>query len=82
MLTQKKDLYDAIEKLHDELLDKNIDYIEYLKYSYLLNDGLVPERLVVKDRNDFIEKLEKGERDIEASNVSSVKDVFASLEMM
>jgi len=82
MLTQKQELYNAIETLPDELSDKIIDYIEYVKFSYILTHDNIPERLVIKDKEDLIQKLKKGERDIEMGNVSPAKEVFARLDVM
>ena len=82
MSTQKQVLYNAIETLPEELSEKIIDYIEYVKFSYVMDESNIPEELVVRSKEDLVEKLKAGEKDIETGNVHSVDEVFASLEEM
>ena len=54
MTTKQKELYDVIESLPEELSTKVIDYIEYLKFSYMTK---APEDLIIKDDKDLLKKL-------------------------
>uniref|UniRef100_UPI003FF033EF hypothetical protein n=1 Tax=Candidatus Merdicola sp. TaxID=3085652 RepID=UPI003FF033EF len=56
MTTKQKELYDVIESLPEELSTKVIDYIEYLKFSYMTK---APEDLIIKYDNDLLKKLKK-----------------------
>ena len=56
MTTKQKELYDVIESLPEELSTKVIDYIEYLKFSYMTK---APEDLIIKDDKDLLKKLKK-----------------------
>lgn len=78
MTMKQKELYNVIERLPDNLLNKAIDYIEYLKFSELTNQ--IPEEITVKDENDLIEKLEKGVKATENGEVCSVDEAFDKIE--
>ena len=82
MSSQKQELYNAIETLPEELSDKIIDYIEYVKFSYVMDESNVPERLIVRSKEDLIKKLEEGEKSIKAGKARPVSEVFADLEKM
>ncbi len=62
MTVKKQEICNIIETLPEELSNKVIDYIEYLKFTSVTNQA--PESVIVKDEDDLREKLEKG---IEAS---------------
>ena len=47
MTIKQKELYNVIENLPEELSNKVIDYIEYLKFSYMTNKA--PDSLIIKD---------------------------------
>lgn len=78
MTMKQKELYNAIEKLPDDLLTKAIDYIEYLKFSASMNQ--IPEEITVKDEDDLIKKLEKGIKATEDGKVCSVDKAFEKIE--
>lgn len=78
MTMKQKELYNVIERLPDNLLNKAIDYIEYLKFSELTNQ--IPEEITVKDEEDLIEKLEKGVKATENGEVCSVDEAFDKIE--
>ena len=66
MSPQKQELQNIIETLPEELSDKVIDYVEYLKFAYVMSEINAPDELVIKSKEDLIEKLEAGMRDTEA----------------
>ena len=53
MTMKQKELYSVIESLPEELSNKVIDYIEYLKLSYMTK---APDDLIIKDDKDLLEK--------------------------
>ncbi len=73
MTMKQKELYNVIENLPEELSNKVIDYIEYLKFSYLTNNA--PESLIAKDDKDLLKKLKKGMEDTDNGKVCSVEEV-------
>jgi len=80
MLTQKQELYNVIESLPEELSGKIIDYVEYVKFSYVMDRSNAPADLVVTSKEELIKKLEEGERDIENGNVCSLAELYAELD--
>ncbi len=74
MSTEKQKLYNVIETLPDELTDQVISYIEYLKL-YFLDPG-APESVIIKSKEDLIEKLQKGLEDVEAGRVHSLDETL------
>ena len=73
MTTKQKELYDVIESLPEELSTKVIDYIEYLKFSYMTK---APEDLIIKDDKDLLKKLKKGMEDSANGMVCSVVESY------
>ena len=78
MSIEKQKLYDEIETLPEELTSQVIDFIEYLKLSYI--DADVPESLEIKSKKDLKEKLQKGLDDIKANKVYSLDEVFTKID--
>ncbi len=77
MSIQKQELYSIIESLPEELSIKVIDYIEYLKFVYLADKA--PDNLVIKSKQDLVQKLEEGMRDTDNGKVCSVDEAFAEV---
>ena len=73
MTMKQKELYNVIESLPEELSNKVIDYIEYLKFSYMTK---APDDLIIKDDKDLSEKLKKGMEDTNNEKVCSVEEAF------
>lgn len=73
MTIKQKELYNIIESLPEELSNKVIDYIEYLKFSYMTK---APEDLIIKDEKDLLKKLKKGMEDTNNGKVCSVEEAF------
>lgn len=48
MTIKQKELYNVIESLPEELSNKVVDYIEYLKFSYMTK---APNDLIIKDES-------------------------------
>ena len=48
MTAKNKELYNIIETLPEELSNKVLEYIEYLKYSEIMNTA--PESVIIKDK--------------------------------
>ena len=48
MTVQQQELFNIIETLPDELSNKVIDYIEYLKFTTVIDNA--PERVVIKNK--------------------------------
>ncbi len=77
MSIQSKELIKSIESLPEDLQNKILEYVEYIKFIYVTND--IPEELVIKDNVDLKAKLEEGIKDIERGNVCSMEEAFAEV---
>ena len=78
MSIERQELLKSIETLPEELIIKLLDYMEYLKFTSVINN--VPEDLVIKDEEDLRQKLEEGLQDIEDGNVCSLDEAFEEIE--
>lgn len=78
MYTKKQELYNEIETLPEELTNQVIDFVEYLKLSYI--DVGAPDSIIIKNKKDLKEKLQKGLDDIKADKVYSLEKVFAEID--
>lgn len=78
MSIEKQKLYSEIETLPEELANKVIDFIEYLKFSYI--DIGAPEGVTIKSKKDLKEKLQEGLDDINANRVYSLDEVFNNID--
>jgi sugar-specific transcriptional regulator TrmB len=78
MTARKQELYNVIETLPEELSNKVIEYIEYLKYSMITSKA--PKNLIVKDKKDLREKLEEGIKDTE--NGIGLSKAYTNLDEM
>ena len=78
MTARKQELYNVIETLQEELSNKVIEYIEYLKYSMITSKA--PRNLIVKDKKDLREKLEEGIKDTENGRVCSLDEAFLEID--
>ena len=77
MTTKQKELYNVIESLPEELSNKVADYIEYLKFSYMIK---APENLIIKDDKELLKKLKKGMEDTNNGKVCSVEEAFEEVK--
>lgn len=77
MTMKQKELYNVIESLPEELSNKVLDYIEYLKFSYMTK---APDDLIIKDDKDLLEKLKKGMEDTDTGKVCSIKEAFEEVK--
>ena len=78
MSSEKQRLYDEIDTLPEELMAKVIDFIEYLKLSYI--DSESPESIEIKSKKDLKEKLQKGLDDIKLNKTYSLDEVFHKID--
>ena len=78
MTAKNKELYNIIETLPEELSNKVLEYIEYLKYSEIINTA--PESVIIKDKKDLIKKIKNGMSDIKNGKVCSLEDAFSEIE--
>ncbi len=78
MSIEKQRLYDEIKTLPEELTTQVINFIEYLKISYL--DSEAPDSVIIKSKKDLKEKLQKGIDDINANRVYSLEEVFNKVD--
>ena len=78
MTIKQQKLYNIIETLPEELSNKVIEFIEYLKYTDVVNNG--PKDLTIKDKNDLRKKLEEGIKDTDNGKVCSVDETFSEIE--
>lgn len=78
MSIEKQKLFNKIETLPEELTNQVINFIEYLKLSYI--DTEAPESVTIKSKKDLKEKLQEGLNDINAGRVYSLDEVFAEID--
>ena len=77
MTMKQKELYNVIESLPEELSSKVVDYIEYLKFSYMTK---APDDLIIKDDKDLLGKLKKGIEDTNKGKVCSMEEAFEEVK--
>lgn len=80
MSTEKQKLFNEIQTLPEELTNQVINFVEYLKLSYL--DTEAPDSVTIKSKKDLKEKLQKGLDDIKANRVYSLDEAFARIDNM
>ena len=71
-------MYNEIETLPEELTNQVINFVEYLKLSYI--DKEAPDSITIKSKKDLKEKLQKGLEDIKENKIYSLDDVFIKIE--
>lgn len=80
MSIEKQKLLNEIQNLPEELTNQIINFVEYLKLSYL--DTEAPDSVTIKSKKDLKEKLQKGLDDIKANKVYSLDEVFVKIDNM
>ena len=78
MSMEKQKLYKEIDTLPEELTSQDINFIEYLKLSYIESEA--PESVEIKSKSDLKEKLQKGLDDIKQNRTYSLDEVFQKLD--
>ena len=78
MSEKQLELYNTISKLPDSLYEKVMDYIQYLEFS--LEDIGAPDNLIIKSKEDLIEKLAEGIKDSDKGNLVDFDEVFDELD--
>ena len=69
-----------IETLPEEFLNKVIEFIEYLKYTDVVNNE--SQDFIIKDKKDLRKKLEEGIKDTDNEKVCSIDEAFSEIETM
>lgn len=80
MTISQRELVTMIETLPEELSNKVIDYIDYLKFASLTD--IAPEHLIVKSKQDLRKKLEVGIKDSDSGNTFSSEEVFSEIDAL
>lgn len=78
MSIEKQRMIETIEELPEELTEKIIDYIEYVKFEYIINKA--PNNLVIKDTDDLIKKVKEGIEDTDNGKVCSLDQAFEEVQ--
>lgn len=78
MTVKKQELCNIIEALPEELSNKVLDYIEYLKYSTIINNA--PQNLIIKSKEDLRNKLIEGIEDTNNGKVCSIEEAFDEVD--
>ena len=78
MSNEKQKLYNEIETLPEELTNQVLNYIEYLKFSYIDNEA--PDSVTIKSKKDLKNKLQKGLNDIKENKVYSLDETFSKID--
>lgn len=78
MSIEKQRLYDEIDTLPETLTTQVINFIEYLKLSYI--DDEAPESVTIKSKRDLKEKLQTGIDDIKANRAYSLWEAFDKID--
>lgn len=78
MSIEKQKLYNEVETLPEELTNQVINFIEYLKLSYI--DTEAPDSVTIKSKKDLKEKLQKGLDDIKGNKVLSLDETFVKID--
>lgn len=78
MSAKKQAICDIIETLPEEFSDKILDYIEYLKFSTIINNS--PQHLSIKDKEDLRNKLLEGIENTNSGKVCTVEETFNEID--
>ena len=78
MSIEKQRLYNEIDTLPEELTNQVINFIEYLKISYVDTDA--PDSIMIKSKKDLKEKLQKGIDDVNSNIVISLDETLAKID--
>lgn len=78
MTAKQQEICDIIETLPEELSEKVIEYIEYLKFTTVINK--TPEKVTIRDEEDLRKKLKKGIEASESGKCCSVEEAFDKIE--
>lgn len=78
MSIEKQKLYKEIETLPEELTNQVINFIEYLKLSYI--DTEAPNSVTIKSKKDLKEKLQRGLDDIKDNKIYSLEETFDKID--
>ena len=78
MSIEKQRLYNEIDTLPEELTNQVINFIEYLKISYVDTDA--PDNIMIKSKKDIKEKSQQGVVGICAISVYAIEEVVNKID--
>ena len=74
----QREIYNTIIDMPEEMYGKILDYLEYLKFTMLLNKA--PEELIVKSEEDLMNKIMEGIKDTDNGNVLEYDEAVAEIK--
>ena len=77
MSIEKQKLYDEIETLPEELENQVVNFIKYLKLSYISSEDSYS--IIIKSKKDLKEKLQKGLDDMKSNRTKTIEEVFNNI---
>ncbi len=77
MSEKQREIYNTIIELPEELYGKILDYLEYLRFTTIVDKA--PEELVIKGKEDLINKLAEGINDTENGNVVPLENAISEI---
>jgi len=80
MTAKNQELYNIIATLPDNISDKVLEYIDYLRFSEMTNLSI--EELEIKSKSDLRKKLQEGEDDIKNGRIVSLDEAFDEIDKM
>lgn len=78
MSIEKQEILQSIETLPEELANQVLDYMEYIKFNYVVNKA--PDSVIIKDKNDLTQKIAKGIESTDKGEVYSLEEVFEEVQ--
>ena len=80
MTAKNQELYNIIETLPENISEKVLEYIDYLKFMELTNTPI--EELTINGKDDLRKKLKEGEDDIKNGRVVSLDEAFNEIDKL
>ncbi len=81
-LAMRKELIEKIQTIPDEVLGELLSYADYLEEKSFQKkfEKNIPKRLVAKDNNDLVNKLEQGVEDIRNKEEYTFEEAFEIID--
>ena len=80
MSEKQREIYNTIIELPEELYGKILEYLEFLKFSTIVDKA--PKDLIIKDKEDLINKLSEGIKETENGNVVPFEEVLSEIRQI